>query len=244
MSVKPIRAGELRHRITVQSKIPTRTPQGGFTLAWADVKTLWAKVSPVAGDEYWFSESVRAKMTHALVIRSQSSEYTTDMRALFGTRYLNFKEVKRVDEIRHETRIAAIEELGSTQNTPSTSASIPSQQVTYQTVEWDFTTTNTQDFTFPTGKRFFLDSVEVVVTELDGTVVTQPTITAGIAGNLTKFLNKLTTQLTADDVRQQYSGLGSNHGELELTIKQSVAGAVSALGTYKGLVILKGVLVG
>lgn len=247
MAVKALCAGKLRHRLEIQQKTVTRTEQGGVTRGWATVKTLWASIEPKTGREYYFSEATRADMTHLITTRAQATAQTPDMRGLFNGRYFNFVEVQRIKEIRHEQNIAAIEQVGTSQNAPSTASTLPSVQKFYETVEWDFTTTTTTNetvFTFPSGKVFFLDAVEVLCTTLSGTVVTQPTITVGIAGNLTKYLSRLTTLLTAVNKRQAYTTLLSNDGTTTLTVKQSVAGAVSSGGTYKGLVLVKGVLVG
>lgn len=111
MAIKPLAAGDLRHRVTIQSRIQARTPQGGFTYTWATVNTAWAKVSPSAGNEYYFSDEVRSKMTHSIIMRAQSAALTPDMQLLFGTRIFNIVDVRLIDEIKHQLSIAAIENV-------------------------------------------------------------------------------------------------------------------------------------
>lgn len=213
-----------------------------LTLTWAALRTVYAAISPKTGREFQFSDSARAQMTHLITMRAQTETIAPDARLVFGTRTFNIVEVVREDEIQHKLFIAAIEVVGASGGSASGSV-IPAIQDVYETIEWDFTTTNTQTLTMPTGKYFYLDKVEVVCNTAGGTVTTQPTITVGITGSLTKYLSKLTTLLTAARLRQGYETLGANEGETSLIVRQTVAGAISA-GSYRGVVVLKGVLVG
>ncbi len=238
-----IHAGALRHRVDIQNRIAARGVQGGFTYTWSLLRTVWASVSPKTGNEYFFSDAVRANASHFITIRAQTETLTPDMRLVFGTRVFNIISVLLVDEIKHQVTIAAIESL-SVSDSPTGIASIPLVFVAFETQELDFTALQSVATSMATGKRFFIDSVEIVCTSLTGTVVTQPTITSGITGNLTKYLNRLPTLITALNKRQSYSGLGANDGEVENILGISVAGAVSAAGVYKGILFVKGVLIG
>lgn len=43
-----IKAGQLRHRITLQVSTTTRDDYGGTIQTWADVATVWASVDPLS----------------------------------------------------------------------------------------------------------------------------------------------------------------------------------------------------
>ena len=111
MGVKPIAAGDLRHRVAIQSRTQVRTAQGGFTYTWATVNTVWARIAPATGNEYFFSDEVRSKMTHFVKCRAQTAAVLPDMRLLYGTRIFNIVGVQRVDEVQHELNIAAVENV-------------------------------------------------------------------------------------------------------------------------------------
>lgn len=239
MSVRPIRAGELRHRVILQSRIAARTAQGGFTYTWNNVRTISAKIEPKSGRETYFSDAVLALASHVIEVRVQSSTVTPDMRLTFGTRIFNIVQALLVDEIKHRLVIAATEIPGSAETATGSTNLI----TTYQTDEISFLTTHDIDKPIPTGFRFYPDSVEIVCTSLTGVVSIQPTIRAGILGNLTKYLTKLPTLITAANLRQGYSGLSTNAGETDFRLGISVAGALSSGSVYKGRILVKGVLI-
>ena len=239
MAVKPLNTGSMRHRVTIQSRVIARSAQGGFSYSWNNIRSVWSKVSPVMGNEYIFSTETRAKMTHSITMRAQSETITPDMRITFGTRVFNIIEAKLIDEIKHELQIAAIENVGVVQDSTG-----ENMITTFQTDEFDFTTTQDVTKSMPLNKLIYLDGAEFVCTSFSGVVVTQPTFRVGIAGSLTKYLSRITTQLTGLNKRQAFTGLAANDGESALRLGISVAGAVSAGGTYRGIIIVKGVLVG
>lgn len=96
-----LRAGLLNRRVTLQS--PTRTPdgRGGYTTAWNDVATLWARVEPVSTGERVAAAQVQGEISHRVTIRHRAG-ITTDMRLLYGTRALAIVGPPRDIEERHE----------------------------------------------------------------------------------------------------------------------------------------------
>lgn len=239
MSFRAMRAGQLRHYVTLQSGSKTRTAQGGFTTTWAQVRQFHAFISPKNGNEAFFGEQVRAQATHIITTRKQTERITPDMRITFNSRVFNILEALEVDEQRHEVRIAAIEVLGIAADATGTT----NLEVTYQTDVIDFTLVQAVTKSMPSGKRFYPDRIEILCTEAGGTVTTQPTITGGITGSTTKYLAATTpTLLTAANKRQGYGGLLANEGETSFVFAITGAGAISA-GNYKGRLLVKGVLV-
>ncbi len=244
MAVRPIRAGELRHVISVQSRQITRTVQGGFLpLSWVNSVTgIRAKISPKTGSEAMFADSVRAQATHFITCRAQTNDITPDQRIVFGNLAFNIIQVLKIDFIQHELLIA-VEQLVSATASVSGNNAVPSYEGMFETAELSFLETQDITFTVPSGKYFYIDSVEITCTSLTGSVVTQPTMRAGIGGNLTKYLSKLTTQLNAVRTRQVYTSMGSQiGGESDIHLGISVAGAGPTI--YKGTITAYGKLKG
>ena len=96
-----MRAGSLRHPVTIQSATETRDAAGGVTKTWADVSDRWAEVKPISGREYLNADRVRADITHVIVIRNYSG-LTSKHRIKFtdngSTRYFNIESVRDMEE--------------------------------------------------------------------------------------------------------------------------------------------------
>lgn len=58
-----MRAGRLRHRVTIQSFTTIRDAGGQPIEAWSDVDTVWADVSPISGRELVAAGAVSAEAT-------------------------------------------------------------------------------------------------------------------------------------------------------------------------------------
>lgn len=54
-----MRAGQLRHRVTIQQKTETRSGTGDVVVTWSDVAQVWAANEPLRGREY-----LEAKQVH------------------------------------------------------------------------------------------------------------------------------------------------------------------------------------
>lgn len=113
---KALVTGRLRHRLTIQTRNPSRTAQGGFTYSWNALRTVYAAVNPKTGREFWFAENIRAQMTHAITIRAQTEVITPDMRLVWGSRSFNILSALRIDEVQHIVEIAAVEDCAVSDN--------------------------------------------------------------------------------------------------------------------------------
>lgn len=83
-----MRAGALRHRITIQQKTIGTDAFGGPTETWADVCTVNASIEPLNGRELILAQSVNAETTERIRIRYRSG-ITAAMRIVFGARLFN-----------------------------------------------------------------------------------------------------------------------------------------------------------
>lgn len=243
MALRPIRAGMMRHVITIQTPQITRTAQGGFQpLSFVNtIEDVRAYIAPKSGNEAIFSDLVRAQMSHLLMIRAQSTTIAPNQRIVFGTRVFNILAARLIDEIKHEVAIAA-EELLDVATSTGGSVNVPEGYEIYQTDEIDFLSTQDVTISIPAGKRFYTDIFEAVCTQLTGVIVTQPKVRLGIGGNLGKYRDSVTSVLTAVNKRQSYNSLSANDGETNIHLGVSVAATGPTV--YKGILTAVGKLIG
>lgn len=103
-----IRAGELRHRVTVQHRVNDgQDDNGEFREHWADVATVFAKIEPMTGREHWNGDQVASEVTHRVITRhgSHLDGYSSAWRLVFGTRIFEVESVT----LRNETKWTVLE---------------------------------------------------------------------------------------------------------------------------------------
>ena len=82
-----MRAGELRHRVTIQRQlVPGKDDLNADIIEWADIATVWAAVEPLTGREYFAAQQVNAEITVRVRIRYLAG-VNSSMRVKFGARY-------------------------------------------------------------------------------------------------------------------------------------------------------------
>jgi SPP1 family predicted phage head-tail adaptor len=93
-----IRAGELRSRLTLQSKAETGDGQGGSTKAWADAGTVWGKKVPTdaSGDTLEAGQTV-SRRRYTLTIRRRAG-VSSAMRLIDGAQVLEILSVGDSDD--------------------------------------------------------------------------------------------------------------------------------------------------
>ena len=89
-----MRIGELRHRVTIQSKSVTRNSFGDEVIAWVDLATLWAKVETLTGREFIEQAKAGAEVTHKITLRSRDDVAPT-MQVVYETRLFEVAAVLR-----------------------------------------------------------------------------------------------------------------------------------------------------
>lgn len=85
-----MRAGELRHRVTVQAPVETQGLDGSVTVTWQDVATVWAQVAALSGREYFAAQATQSEVTHRVRIRHFEG-ITAKHRLLWGSRVLELE---------------------------------------------------------------------------------------------------------------------------------------------------------
>lgn len=88
-----IRAGKLRHQVTLQERKTTRDPDtGDVIVAWADVATVWASVEPLSARDFIAAGVNQSQVTARITIRYREN-ISADMRILHRTKIYNIEGV-------------------------------------------------------------------------------------------------------------------------------------------------------
>jgi SPP1 family predicted phage head-tail adaptor len=105
-----MRAGLLRHRVSLQASAETRGSDGEITRTWVTVTTVWASVAPTGGKEYVSEDMLKAAASHLITTRYRPG-LDTSMRVLFGTRVFNIESIVNKDERDRELVLVCQEAL-------------------------------------------------------------------------------------------------------------------------------------
>lgn len=103
-----MRAGDLRHRGTIQEQQRVQIPGGGYETQWVDVVTVWAALEPLRGREQIEAQQLQAKVTHRIRIRYRRNVKPAH-RMTVGSRVFNFVSVFDKGERCRELEILAEE---------------------------------------------------------------------------------------------------------------------------------------
>lgn len=243
MVLSPFKAGALRHVVKIQSPSRTKGVDGENVITWGDlISGVYCSISPVGGSEGRYNQATRAETTHLVECRYLGITIGPESRIIFGSRVFNITAPPRlVDEIQHRTIIECIEVYGISTTAGTFMASSHFER---STALLDFTTTNVVTLSVPSGFHASLRSVQVMVTQMDGVVSTQPAISVGITGSTTLYLNAFQlTALSADESNQERTQLDSGLNSTTDFVITLTAGSLASGTVYKGVVVLKGVYV-
>ena len=92
-----MKAGQLRHRITIQTRTESTDAIGGYTETWATYYECWAAVWPIKSAEQLDAMKLENQITHRIRIRYRSG-ITTKHRVLFGERTFQIVSKMNPDE--------------------------------------------------------------------------------------------------------------------------------------------------
>ena len=82
-----MRAGHLRHRVAIQQAVESKGATGQTVRVWSTVKTVWARIEPIRGEERIAAQQTQSKQTHRVSLRHNAYPALTGAhRFLFGTR--------------------------------------------------------------------------------------------------------------------------------------------------------------
>jgi len=107
-----MRAGQLRHKVSIQESTETSDGMGGFTVTWADIsgmESVQASIWPLSAKESLDSMKLELQITHQIRIRYRDG-ITAKNRIAFGSRIFNIISLINHDERDISWDIMAIEE--------------------------------------------------------------------------------------------------------------------------------------
>ena len=95
----PVRAGRLRHRVTIQTRSQSVNEYGEPSNSWSELDQVWAAIEPISGDERveMQSSARQGHTSHRVTVRYLANVDATD-RVLFGSRVLEIVSVLNFDE--------------------------------------------------------------------------------------------------------------------------------------------------
>jgi SPP1 family predicted phage head-tail adaptor len=104
-----MRSGPLRHRISIQEPVITRTSSGAERVEFVSIGTVWASVEPLRGSETLRSNQVTAEMDTRIRIRWSRAvdEITAKWRIEFHGVIYNIKQVAHLGFKHREIEIMA-----------------------------------------------------------------------------------------------------------------------------------------
>lgn len=107
-----MKAGKLRHYITIET--PTRNGDGqkGYSFSWSTLADVWADIRPTSSSDRFSQNHVYNGTSHQVEIRSLAG-VTTKERIKFGTRYFTISGVVNEDE-RNQRMTLSCDELQPT----------------------------------------------------------------------------------------------------------------------------------
>ena len=112
-----MRAGDLRHRISIQKRTTAQDSFGAQQTTWTDVLQCWAHVAPLSGRELFAAQAVQSETTHSIVIRYNALLWkpteAAKMRVLYSGRVFNITASNNEDERNRMLTLAATEGLNA-----------------------------------------------------------------------------------------------------------------------------------
>lgn len=103
-----MRAGALRHRITIQEPKSSAGALGEKIKSWSDFVTVWAAIEPFRGRELLEAHQREAEITTRFIIRYKSG-LNTRMRLKFGSKYYKIESIINLEERNRDLEIMALE---------------------------------------------------------------------------------------------------------------------------------------
>lgn len=107
-----MRAGKMRHRISIQESTAGRGAFGQVTEAsWTELLTTWSRINVAnAKDVYAGGAGFTSQVTHKITIRHQPLTIKAGMRVSYENRTFTIQAVSDPDEMKRETDLLCLEE--------------------------------------------------------------------------------------------------------------------------------------
>jgi len=95
--MRPVRAGQLRDRIAIQTLDTTRDAMGGQPTSYTTVATVWGGIRPLNGRETFSAQAADADVTHEITIRRYEG-LTPKHRLYHDSRAFNIESIRNIEE--------------------------------------------------------------------------------------------------------------------------------------------------
>lgn len=89
--------GRLKHRITFQELSRRKNEYGELVDEWLDIKTVWAEIKPVSGNQFFAAKQISSEISHNVYIRYRD-ELNPSMRIKFKERVFEILYLMNVNE--------------------------------------------------------------------------------------------------------------------------------------------------
>ena len=99
-----MRAGETRHRVTLQKPVQARAAFGDVRTTYADVATVWAAIDWESGRRYEAAAQLNSEVQGIIRIRYRS-DIKADWRIKYGARYIQVLSIANIYERDREMQI-------------------------------------------------------------------------------------------------------------------------------------------
>jgi SPP1 family predicted phage head-tail adaptor len=105
-----VRAGKLRHRITIEQVAETQDSDGSVIETWSTFANAQASIDPISGREYFAAQTTQADVTHRISLRFISG-VIPKMRVKYGSRNFDILSVINVGERNRELQLMCRETI-------------------------------------------------------------------------------------------------------------------------------------
>ena len=106
-----MRAGRLRHLVSLQRASTVTNEFGEQSSIWADYAEVHAAIEPLRGGERIAADQTQSKLTHKVTVR-YTSTIECDHRIKYGTRYLYINAIIDVAERHTDLELMCTENAG------------------------------------------------------------------------------------------------------------------------------------
>ncbi len=104
-----MKIGDMKHRVTFQEEVKVPDGHKGFTVSWIYKVEVWGSVKPLSSRERFFSDQIKAEVTHKVRVRYLEG-VTEAMRIKHRGRVLLIAGIIDIDEKQEELEITCAEE--------------------------------------------------------------------------------------------------------------------------------------
>lgn len=108
-----MRAGALRHKVTIEQPTNSQDSMGGLTQTWTTYAIRFAEVKPLSGREFFDAQQYAADVNYRIRLRydDTSKNITPSMRVSWDSRVFDIESVINRDERNKEIILMCLERI-------------------------------------------------------------------------------------------------------------------------------------